>query len=468
MPGVVRTSKFNADIEVDCLIIGGGAAGLTAALAASETGATVLIAEREKRLSGSTALSSGLIPAAGTKAQNNQSIVDSKDIFFADIMAKNKNTADVDHVKIIVSQIPRTIDWLSEKYDIAFHVLDNFLYPGHTNHRMHTVPEKTGVGLIHHLETAILMQDVTVATGVQVIELVVDETDKALGAICLRPDGTHEHIAAAAIILACNGYGANPALIAEHIPEMNDALYFGHPGNQGEAILWGKALGAELLHLSGYQGHGSVAHPHGILVTWALMMEGGIQVNAKGERFSNEHNGYSEQAVSVLGQEEKIAFNIFDERLAVLGRGFDDFNKAEESGALIKANSIEELASKISVEPATFCKTLAKCEQYAGGDQVDPFGRNFEPRKRLTAPYYAVKVTGALFHTQGGLRVNRNAQICRPNGVPFDTIFACGGAACGVSGPDVSGYLSGNGLLTALSLGEIAGSKAGMMASRSY
>lgn len=90
MPGVVRTSKFNADIEVDCLIIGGGAAGLTAALAASETGATVLIAEREKRLSGSTALSSGLIPAAGTKAQNNQSIVDSKDIFFADIMAKKQ------------------------------------------------------------------------------------------------------------------------------------------------------------------------------------------------------------------------------------------------------------------------------------------------------------------------------------------------------------------------------------------
>jgi fumarate reductase flavoprotein subunit len=169
-----------------------------------------------------------------------------------------------------------------------------------------------------------------------------------------------------------------------------------------------------------------------------------------------------------LDKRKKIAFNIFDERLAVLGRGFDDFNKAEESGALIKANSIEELASKISVEPATFRKTLAKCEQYAGGDQVDPFGRNFEPRKRLTAPYYAVKVTGALFHTQGGLRVNRNAQICRPNGVPFDTIFACGGAACGVSGPDVSGYLSGNGLLTALSLGQIAGSKAGIMTSRSY
>ena len=467
MTRVVRSSEIKADIEVDCLVIGGGAAGLTAALAASETGATVLVAERENQLSGSTALSSGLIPAAGTKIQKKQSIADSEDIFFADIMTKNKKTSDFEHVKKIVNQIPKTIDWLSDKYEITFHVLDNFLYPGHTNHRMHAVPEKTGVGLIHRLETAVLKQDVTVATGVQVSDLVVDETNKAIGAICLRPDGTSEHIAAAAIILACNGYGANPDLIAEYIPEMKDALYFGHPGNQGEAILWGKALGAELLHLSGYQGHGSVAHPHGILVTWALMMEGGIQINRKGERFSNEHHGYSEQAVSVLGQDGKISFNIFDERLAILGRGFDDFNKAEESGALIKADSIVELANKIGVDPSTFHKTLAACDEYAGGDKIDPFGRTFDPSKRLAAPYYAVKVTGALFHTQGGLRVNRDAQICHPNGVPFENIFACGGAACGVSGPDVSGYLSGNGLLTALSLGEIAGNKAGKTTSKS-
>lgn len=93
MSGVLVASTFSADIEIDCLIIGGGAAGLTAALAASETGVTVLVAERETRLSGSTALSSGLIPAAGTKAQDHQSIQDSKDIFYTDIMEKNKKNS---------------------------------------------------------------------------------------------------------------------------------------------------------------------------------------------------------------------------------------------------------------------------------------------------------------------------------------------------------------------------------------
>ena len=74
MSGIIRRNEFPSDIDVDCLVIGGGAAGLTAALAAHEAGATVLIAERETRLSGSTALSSGLIPAAGTRAQQAQQI----------------------------------------------------------------------------------------------------------------------------------------------------------------------------------------------------------------------------------------------------------------------------------------------------------------------------------------------------------------------------------------------------------
>ena len=69
---------------------------------------------------------------------------------------------------------------------------------------------------------------------------------------------------------------------------MRDAQYFGHAGNTGDAVLWGQALGAKLLHMTGYQGHGSVAHPHGVLITWAVIMEGGFQVNVMGERFSDE------------------------------------------------------------------------------------------------------------------------------------------------------------------------------------
>ena len=110
MAGIIIDNAFDADVAVDCLIIGGGAAGLTAALAARERGLTVLIAEREDRLSGSTALSSGLIPAAGTAAQNRQRIEDSRSTFHADIMAKNKHQVDPVHVDRCVNQVAATID----------------------------------------------------------------------------------------------------------------------------------------------------------------------------------------------------------------------------------------------------------------------------------------------------------------------------------------------------------------------
>ena len=75
-------------------------------------------------------------------------------------------------------------------------------------------------------------------------------------------------------------------------------MWFGHDGNQGDAVLWGEDLGAMTLHLGAYQGHGNVAHPHGILITWAVITEGGVQVNLNGERFWDEGLGYS---INILG-----------------------------------------------------------------------------------------------------------------------------------------------------------------------
>src|SRR5829696_6159868 len=77
------------------------------------------------------------------------------------------------------------------------------------------------------------------------------------------------------------------------------------------------------------------------------------------------------------------------------------------------------------------------------------------------APLHAVRVTGALFHTQGGLVVDRSARVLRGDGRPLPNLFAAGGAACGVSGATAAGYLSGNGLLTAITLGRLSGAAAG-------
>ena len=461
MPKVKPAKGVTFEERVPVLVVGGGACGLTAALKAQDAGADVVVLERDAALSGSTAMSSGFIPAPGTRCQlaAGLSEPDSVDALAGDILAKSKGLSDARLVWLAAEKIGPAIDWLEASHGLEWQLLDDFLYPGHTRYRMHATPEKTGVGLMTRLGEAVEAAGIPVLTGARVTALFVDG-DVVRGVAITRPDGAEERIGCQTLILACNGYGGNQDLVAEHIPQLAGAPYYGHVGNQGDAVLWGQALGAELKHLSGCQGHGSLAHPHGILITWALMMEGGFQVNAEGRRFSNEHQGYSEQSVAVLAQPDGIAWDIIDQRLYDFAQAFPDFQQAIAAGAVKAAASIEALAAVIGVFEAALQETFAEVRANRDVAASDRFGRDFLSKPLLEAPYYAIKVTGALFHTQGGLSIDADANVLRTDGTAFPNMFAGGGAACGVSGPEISGYLSGNGLMTAIAFGALAGEAA--------
>lgn len=440
---------FGADAEV--LIVGGGAAGMVAALAAAEAGAEPVVVERDAVPRGSTALSAGLIPAAGTRWQRAARIEDSPGRFAADIRRKSKGEADEAVLAAVTRSIAPTLEWLADAHGLDFSVVTDFLYPGHSAHRMHGLASRSGAELIDRLRAAVERAGVAVLTEAAARTLFVDGDGAVRGVGAARPDGNEERIGCRALVLACNGYGGNRALVRRHIPELAEAVWFGHDGNRGEAVLWGEALGAELAHLSGHQGHGSVAHPHGILVTWAVIMQGGVQVNALGERFSDESEGYSEQAARVLAQPGGIAWDVFDERIAAIARQFEDFRAAEAAGAVLRAESVATLAAAMKVPAAALAASLAE------RGAPDRFGRDWTGVAPLAPPYCAVRVTGALFHTQGGLAIRDDARVKRAAGGVFPNVFAAGGAAAGLSGSRAAGYLSGNGLLTAVALGAIAG-----------
>jgi fumarate reductase flavoprotein subunit len=275
-------------------------------------------------------------------------------------------------------------------------------------------------------------------------ELWVNSADRVLGVGYVRPDGTTEYLACDVLILACNGFGGNPAMVSELLPEMCEALFAGHVGNDGSVISWGREMGLRLADLGGYQGHGSWVTPQGALMTWAVMMEGGIQINAVGQRFHDETQGYSEAAVHVLKQPHGVAWNVFDGPLLEMARAFPDFVDAESAGALKSAMDEEALAALIGCDRGVLRHTLSS----AGPGAKDTFGRTF--KRHLKAPYYAVKVTGALFHTQGGLDIDAQGCVLKNDGSTMPNMLAAGGAARGVSGDAVWGYLSGNGLLSAV------------------
>ena len=460
MPTIVTALGERFDTEVPLLIVGGGAAGLCAALAAKEGGVDPVVIERDAVPSGSTALSAGLIPAAGTRFQRVKGIEDDPQVFAADIQRKAHGENDPVLVDAVARGSAPLIEWLTDRHGFPFEVIDNFAYPGHSAMRMHGLPSRTGLELINRLRTAVEVNDIVIMTGSRAESLFADSDGRIHGVGLLHGDGTYEKIGCGALVLACNGYGGNPSLVRELVPEMTDALYFGHPGNQGDAVIWGRALGAQLLHLGGYQGHGSVATPYNILITWAVIMQGGIQVNAEGRRFCDESRGYSEQAAEVLRQPGRIAWDVFDERIAMVARQFEDFRTAERAGVLFAAGDLNQLAVLMRVPAAALVGEMMEVEGLKSRAAQDRFGRKFVPAQLCKAPFYAIKVTGALFHTQGGLAIDPNSQVKHASGLAFPNLFAAGGAAAGISGETAAGYLSGNGLLTATVLGRAAGKSA--------
>lgn len=457
-----QAGNFTATIPV--VVIGGGACGLVAALTLRDAGVECVVLERDALPSGSTALSSGFIPACDTRWQHAAAVVDSVDLMAADIEAKNHHGANAAVVRAVCAASGPTLEWLAERHGIPFQLLQGFLYPGHGVERMHAVPEKTGAGLMGRLLEAARKADIDLLCDSPVSDLFATTDGRITGVRVTRPDGSSEDIGCDALILACNGFGGNRDMVRRYLPEIADAQYAGHSGNQGDAVRWGMALDAAIADMGAYQGHGSLATPHGMLITWALMTEGGVQVNALGERFWNEHEGYSEAAVHVLQQPGRVAWAIYDQRLHELGLTFPDYLEAVKLGALKQADSAAGLATLCGLPAAALAATIEQVGTLCKNGDKDAYGRTFLAEQALTPPYFAIKVTGALFHTQGGLEIDAGCRVQGATGKALPNLFAAGGAARGVSGGAVWGYLSGNGLLTACAQGRIAGQNAAISA----
>jgi len=452
------------EMSVDVLVIGAGGTGLCAALAAADAGAEVLLTERDRSPLGSTAMSTGLIPAAGTPEQAAAGIEDSPERFAEDIMAKTKGRTDPVIALGIARESAATVAWLRDRHGVPLELVQGFLYPGHSALRMYGTPRRTGGELMAALQDAAETAGIPVLTEATAQSLFLDGEGRVSGVRFLRPDGSREDIGCRALVLACSGFGGAEDMVARMIPDMAGATYHGHPGNRGDAVRWGEALGARLADMGAYQGHGGLAAGHGIPILWPLIMQGGIQVNILGERFSNEASGYSEQAARVNAQPERIAWSIFDARRHEYMLGFEDYQEALRAGAVIEAKDIEDLAVRTRLPVDALRRTMEEVRACAEGRARDRFGRDFTGNPPLEAPFHAARVTGALFHTQGGLCIDMEARVLREDGSPFPNLFAGGGAARGISGDGAEGYMAGNGLLTATTFGRLAGRNAARLA----
>ncbi len=403
--------------------------------------------------------STGLIPAAGTRFQREAGIADdSPELMARDIMEKNGYEGDPEITRLLCEESGPLVEWLADEAGCEMVCFTDFLYPGHSRLRMHGPPTGYGSELAAALERAVREEPrVTFSTGTPAQGLLSD------GGRVTGVETGDGRIEANAVLLALNGFGANRPMVREHLgTRVAEALYYGSPNNTGEGILWGVELGAATEHMGAYQGHASVAAPDGPLVTWGVVVNGAILVNRDGRRFGNEMVGYSEFAADVLSQPGGEAWEIFDEEVYEASRG-TRLEEVIEAGKVHRFGSLEEAASVFDLPPDSLEKTIEETNRYARGEADDPFGRETFSGGPLEPPFYGIHVRGALFHTQGGLKVDGSARVLRQDGNPIAGLYAGGGTAVGVSGSGHAGYSSGNGLLAAAVLGKVAGEHAAIV-----
>ena len=166
----------------------------------------------------------------------------------------------------------------------------------------------------------------------------------------------------------------------------------------------------------------------------------------------NEYGGYSEMSPHVLAQPDGIGYLVFTDVQRELSRKFPEW---EEAGIVASAPSAGELADLIGIGRDKFERTVADYQKALEAG-MDKFNRAHLP-VAFEAPYYAVKLTGEIRHTQGGMATDVAGHVLRADGTLIAGLYAAGGCTEGFSSRGGAAYMSGNGLIQALVFGKIAG-----------
>jgi fumarate reductase flavoprotein subunit len=442
------------EFSVPVLVVGGGACGAVAALSAREGGAQVLLVEQDNIPAGTTAMSQGLIAAAGTRAQATLGIEDDADTFYADIIAKTRGQTDPVIARAIADHAGSTVDWLVDAQRMPW-TLDTAFRAAYGNSRLrvHGWAGHGGRDMILLLHQRLAETEVDVLTGAKLVDIHADCDGRVLGITIERPDGAQEQIGCETLILASGGFAANHEMVARFMPEAAHARHNGHEGNRGDGIMLGQKIGAAVGDMGSYQGYGMLTDPQGITVPPGMILEGGIMINVEGQRFTDETADIGGMVHPVMAQPGDHCWLIYDAGIEARCAHIPETAALIELNAARIADTVEGLAARIGIEPVALDATLTA----ASAARIDDFGRDWGDDHPPAPPFRALRVIGALYHTQGGLQIDGDARVLRADGTALPNLFAGGGAARGVSGPSSWGYIPAMGLSAAVTLGRIAG-----------
>lgn len=447
--------KRYPDGSCDIVIVGAGGAGLSAAVAAAESGAgSIIVLEKQGIVGGNTNYSTGGINAAETDIQKSLGIEDSKQLFYDDTMKGGKNENLPELVRNFVEHAPGTISWLIGR---GADLSDVGLMGGSSVKRTHRPKGGTAIGphLMKILKKASADENIEIRTSNKVLGL-LSSGSAVTGVQVENADGSTYKLRAKAVIIATGGFGANLNMVTKYQPWLSGFATLNHPGATGDAFGWISSLGGATIQMENIQIHPTAEAENHILITEAVRGNGAILVNREAKRFVNEMETRDVVSAAILKQTSADAYLIFDQEVRKSLASIETYANQH----LLKEGSTLARLAEVSGLPAdAFEATMNRyaAQQKAGVDE--DFGRNATEMTAplQTPPFYAVRVKPAIHHTMGGLRVNTGTQVLKADGTPIPGLYAAGEVTGGLHGAN---RLGGNGVADIVVNGKLAGEAA--------
>ncbi|MBR3841186.1 MAG: FAD-binding protein [Erysipelotrichales bacterium] len=494
----VPTVEYDSTKTADVVIIGAGGAGLSAAISAVDNGAeSVLVIEKTGMTGGALNFTSGSMSGAGTIIQELDGIEDTVESYVQDILKNGAYKGNEELIRAFAEANTPMINWLWENgmSDNKFTMADGKRSVFAPEHALYSVARtykaspddaKSYKSAAHEvLDQYIknnLADKVTFDFNTEATQLINNEQGQVLSVLGTNATTgeTVLYTANKGVIMATGGYSGNSVLMGEYAEYGDQYLVGGSAGADGYGIYMMQQVGAKvdeesMSYIPTFPMGRENQPGKGVIAPSYMWKAGAICVNQEGERFVDETSADVElREVALEEQTNAIQYDIFtdnviEDTVALNASVFWNFYYRDGmtySSAVVKANSLEELAGKLNIPYATLAATVEDYNKHVESGETDEFGRRYTEDSLNTynmainkiegETYYAIPLKALCVMTLGGVTINTSAQVLDEAGNVIPGLYAAG-ECTNVWGRFVSG---GTGVMGPITFGNIAGKTA--------
>lgn len=404
-----------ADTSCDVVVVGGGGAGMTAAIKATEAGLKVILVEKEARLGGNTLLGSTSFNGAESSVQKAAG-VDASISAWVEKLQKGNPSARIEAHQFLAENSAAAVEWLS---GIGMDLSRVF------NTYSHGTADGSapGVKIVDAMQKEMERVGIDYRLDAEATEILKNEAGKVCG---VRVNDSY-NIEAKAVIMASGGFAANAELIAEYDPRWDGLSYSCSGSATGEGTIIARAAGAALSNMTNVKVN-PTAHYIDEKLCFSvapLRSNGCIIVSHAGVRIVNEEGAYTPNSEVIVNNGGEV-YMVFDQTLVEKIAAVEGY---KNGGYLVYADTLEELADKIDIDKEAFLATCAQYTEYCKNGADPDFGKTNFSTDLTNGPFYAMTAKPAVQGTFGGISVNERAAVLDEAGNVIEGLYACGECA---------------------------------------